>query len=134
MATSAGSCGGNKNGFQTSVAVGVQPTRCHRFVSANDSSAKHFIFSACVSYYCQSAITPKLTFGSEPMWSSRARNNLRRTNRTYLRDRSQQLNRFVLLSFAQNCSFGSFPKFTDMIKLFIQPGRSLPHSDFGQLL
>src|SRR6516225_6921217 len=119
MATSAGSCCRDENGFQTSVAVGIQAPRCHWLVSTNDSALAHFILGACVSHNCQTAITPKLTFGSEPMRSSRGRNNLRRTNRTYLGNRSQQLDRLMLLSFAEDRRFGSFSEFTDVIQLFI---------------
>src|SRR6516165_1127670 len=134
MSDSAGSRCGDENGLETSVAIDVQPPRGHGLVAPNDSTFTHLILGAGMSDNGQTAVTPELTFGSESMGSAGSSDNLSGPDWTHLWNRSQQLDRLMALSFGEHCSLCSFPKFTNVIQLFIEPGRSLLHSHFDQLL
>src|SRR5262245_38303367 len=134
MSDSAGSRCGDENGLETSVAIDVQPPRGHGFVAPNASIFAHLVLGACMSDNGQTAVTPELTFGSESMWSAGGGDDLGRADWTHLGNRSQQFNRSVSSSFREDSSFRSFPKFTNVIQLFIEPGRSLLHSHFDELL
>src|SRR5262245_41006756 len=105
---------GNENGFETSVAVGVQSTRCHRLVAPYDLACTQFVLGAGVSHNRQAAITPKLPLRSESMRSASGSDDLRCTNRTYLWNCSQQLDRSVQMAFGKDSRLGLLPEFTNM--------------------
>jgi hypothetical protein len=113
----------DENGLETSVAIDVQPPRGHWFVAPNDSTFTHLILGACVSDNGQTAVTPELAFGSESMWSTSRGDDLGRSDWAHLGNRSQQFNRSVSSSFREDSSFRSFPKFTNLIQLFVEPDR-----------
>src|SRR6516162_553016 len=131
MRNSAGSCSRNENGFQASVAVAVQPPRRDWFIAPHDSASSQLVFGACVSHNCQTAITPKLAFCPKSMWSASRSDDLSSADGTHLWNRSQQLDGLMPLPLSENSGLGSFPEFTNVIQLFIQPRGSLLHSLFG---
>src|SRR6516162_11229597 len=131
MSDSAGGRCGDEKGLETSVAIDVQPPRGYGFVAPNDSTFTHLILGACMSDNGQTAVTPELTFRSESMWSASGGDDLSCADWTHLGNRPQQSDRLMALSFGEHCSLCSFPKFTNVIQLFIQPRGSLLHSLFG---
>src|SRR4029450_7419692 len=116
---------GDENRFQTPIAVGIQSTRCHRFVAPYNSLCTYFVLGTGVGHNGETAIAPKVSLRSESMRSGFRCDDLRCPDRSHLRNRSQQLDRSVALAFGQDSRLGLLPEFTKMIQLLIGASRPL---------
>jgi hypothetical protein len=81
----------------------------------------------------QAAVAPELPLGSKPVWRIGRGDNLRRSDRTQLRNASQQSDGAVSAALGQHAGFGLLAQFPNVIQLFIEPCRALPHTRFTNL-